>query len=146
MNISRIFDQDNNDIDKCIDCIAHHDLISTETNVSFSLILSLCFDILYFFSKDWTILIICPFGGRYDHELAILHSSFRWLETFHRVILISNETISHAIPIGRNELIFQGDGTNHFLFLATTSSNSICHRIWSLLWFSCSWWRSDCIN
>jgi hypothetical protein len=47
------------------------------------------------------------------------------LDTFHRVVLISKETIAHAIPIGRSELIFEGPGFGPYCGLAALSGEAI---------------------
>lgn len=57
VEISRVYDQDNNDIDKCIESISKHELVVSETKVILLFIMSLChylfdlFDLFTFYLK-----------------------------------------------------------------------------------------------
>jgi len=58
-------------------------------------------------AREWTVVVLGPFGGRMDQELAAIHSSFKWMDTFQRLVLLSDETVAHALSSGTSSLLLR---------------------------------------
>lgn len=73
-------DQDTNDLDKSLTVLA--ELTKDES--------------------DHEVIIVGPFGGRFDQEMANIHALYRWQEIFHRIVLVDASSTTFLLNSGRH--------------------------------------------
>ncbi|CAE7547424.1 Tpk1, partial [Symbiodinium microadriaticum] len=85
VEITRMPDQDTNDLEKCLQCILAHPSVGE------------C-------PQEWTVLVMDPFGGRLDQQMAAVNAAFTWLGIFHRFLLLGEGNLAQVIPAGQSKL------------------------------------------
>eukprot|EP00814_Leptocylindrus_danicus_P001701 CAMPEP_0116022026 /NCGR_PEP_ID=MMETSP0321-20121206/10742_1 /TAXON_ID=163516 /ORGANISM="Leptocylindrus danicus var. danicus, Strain B650" /LENGTH=305 /DNA_ID=CAMNT_0003493019 /DNA_START=527 /DNA_END=1444 /DNA_ORIENTATION=+ len=83
-SVEQDFDQDTNDLDKCLQALAMK--YTNEQSESSSSPLTVC--------------VFGAFGGRFDQEMASINALYRWKGKFHRLILYTEETSALLLPEG----------------------------------------------
>mmetsp|Transcript_22058 Transcript_22058/g.37346 ORF Transcript_22058/g.37346 Transcript_22058/m.37346 type:complete len:331 (-) Transcript_22058:864-1856(-) len=107
--IERDTNQDTNDLDKCLlDLLAHPLLQHEDPGAA---------------GQDWTVLIVGPFLGRLDQEMASYHSAYKWVNTFDRVVLLSDSNWAEPLRTGVTHFmtIEHGHEGSHCGLLALSS-------------------------
>jgi len=79
-------DQDYNDVDKSLKYAkSYFDSLNDKSNIE--------------------IVIVGAFGGRFDQEIASIHSLYKWGSVFYRIVLMDNENIACLLSPGKHELL-----------------------------------------
>ena len=87
--IEQDFDQDTNDLDKCLQAI----FMKQQDN-----------------SVNYTVCVFGAFGGRFDQEMASINALYNWQGKFHRILLFTEETCAFLLPCDvRNEVIINDE-------------------------------------
>lgn len=80
--VLRIDDQDNNDLDKCLNIINDH----------------------FHTDKAVEVLVIGAFGGRFDQELACIHALYKWQNQFSRMVMLGGVSALTLLTPGQHTI------------------------------------------
>jgi thiamine pyrophosphokinase len=51
-----------------------------------------------------TVIVLGAFGGRFDQEIATIHSCYSWRSSFHSMVLLGGENVATLLTPGEHEM------------------------------------------